>query len=42
VLPLGDSTRRDPHPLYARLREDEPLSATLLPGTLAVSGTTMS
>jgi cytochrome P450 len=37
VLPLGDSTRRDPYPLYARLRADEPLSATLLPGTLAVS-----
>jgi cytochrome P450 len=37
ALALGDATRRDPYPLYARLREHEPLSGALLPGTVAVS-----
>lgn len=37
ALALGDATRRDPYPLYARLRDHEPVSGALLPGMVAVS-----
>src|SRR5215211_216036 len=37
ALALGDATRRDPYPLYTRLRDHEPVSGALLPGMVAVS-----